>query len=188
LPNPGYYPEKAAHMKKINIIAIIGKNNSYGCPLYTNNQAFDGYIKSIVDDGILVINDRICDKLPGKSPPFPCHDTYIISHNKKIVDSNLPRTWVVDSLLDVFALVENSDKAVFIFVDDVLYKELLPNHFGDIDTIIVGQLDMPFKNKRFFEPPSPFQWRPLLLDSKKSGGKRSPGFTVHRYQKSDFHL
>jgi len=175
-------------MKKV-LIAIIGSNNAYGCPLHTNHQAFDAYFRALTDKGVSVIGKRTFDSLPSKSPPFSCRITYIVSPESLSIDPRLTKTFVVASLAELFKTIAgNGSETLFIFLDAALYEELFTLYKDDIDSIIVGRLHQPFESAERFEDPSLFEWRPRLMYEMKSRGKRSPGFTVHEYTKQFLHI
>jgi hypothetical protein len=165
-------------MKKIILIAIIGSNNVYSCPLYTNHREFDQYMKNYTADGISVIAKSDYDRLPSKSPPFPCRTTYIIS-TEYIDAEKATNTTIVNSLEELFDTVPD-EETVFIFLTAAWREELLSTPYKNrLNAIVVAQSNRTFIGTEVFKvlPVLPVEWSPLLITNEQD----HPDFTVHRY-------
>jgi dihydrofolate reductase len=173
-------------MKNIVLIAIIDSLGVYGCPMNTNNQEFDAYFRELTSDGIVAISGKTFECMRSKSPPFPCRSTYIVSAEECAIDPTLTRTNVVGSIDDLFVTITDTNQTVYIFLDESLNDLLSESYKQHCEDLIVGQIDEVFEGKELFPGIPPFDWQPLLVKHKPHRGKRSPGFTIHKYTSHTF--
>ncbi len=175
-------------MKKV-LIAIIGSNNVYGIPLHNGLEKFDNCIKGLIDYGTIAMSKKTYELLPGKSPPFACHTTYIVSEDGLKIDPAWTKTFVIPSWPTLFEhLADDGTESLYIFLDNETYDEVLEKHKEDIDAIIVAQVNQAFKFNYQFALPSMFDWRSRIICEEKDSGHRSPGYVVYEYTKQYLHF
>ncbi len=175
-------------MKDIVLIAIIGNDRVYGCPMHNNQQEFDAYFRELTIDGIIAITKKTLDRLPSKSPPFACRPTYIISEEPCPLEAGLKQTFVVPSIEDAFAATLDEKKTLYVIVDETIHDKLLESYKEHIGCIVVGQMNEAGSGTGTFPELPIFGWRPLIVLEKERKGKHSPGFVINKFTSQFFDI
>jgi dihydrofolate reductase len=181
-------------MKKLIVLAVIGNDKAFrkeGCPLHNNEEVYNNYFRQRTDGDIMAFPEEIYQQLPDKSPPFPCRTSYIINAEHCDIASGTLKTNATPNLEALFEITKDDQRTIFVILNAALYEELFIYYKEEIDSVLVVEIDQPFKKHEgeiLFDPPSPFEWRSLEVLRIKSMGKRYPTVGIHEYRKEPLHL